>query len=223
MGERTHGASARWLVAAALLVTVVLQVAYMALLGGPKPADPTAGLTNADVLRYFADHGTGVTLVWTTESVAFVAIMLGGVVALVREPSRGWLWACLAAAGLFNLVQIGFGLAMFQPAALAGGGENGLFFTFVSGAFFFYFLAKLLAGLGAMALGWELARNPQAARRIGGWLALVAGLVSAIANLLAMAQGNAMLMAAGASGTACALVLALALLTAGDRPGPAFR
>ena len=72
-------------VAIALITTVVLQIVYMAFLGGPKPLEEGAALTNADVIRYFDERGNEIRLVWTLEAVAFLSIALGSLIALVNH------------------------------------------------------------------------------------------------------------------------------------------
>lgn len=200
------------IVAISLLATVLLQIAYMVFLGGPKPLEAGAALTNADVLRYFDERGPEITALWTMEAIAFLAIAMGSIVALVRSGSNTVIWTALGLSGVFNTVQIGIGLAMFEPAARAGGGENGLFFTFVMGAFFFYFVAKALIGIAGVMLGMQMFVSGSGGAKALGGVTLVTGLGAVLTNVAAMALGSPALIAAGAAGTLATLFVAIAAL-----------
>ncbi len=197
------------IVSIALIATVVLQIVYMAFLGGPKPAEAGAALTNADVIRYFDERGGDITAVWLIEALAFMTIALGGFIALARGAAVPLAWAALGLFGVFNLVQIGMGLAMFEPAARAGGDDSGLFFLFVSGAFFFFYLAKAFLGLAAVNFGVRLVAARSTGLKVLGGLTAVAGLAALGFNVAAMALGNPVLFLAGASGTLAALFTAI--------------
>ncbi|MXP45856.1 hypothetical protein GRI43_00425 [Altererythrobacter luteolus] len=197
-------------VSIALIATVVLQLVYMAFLGGPQPAEAGAALTSADVIRYFDERGTEITAVWAIEAAAFIIIALSAFVTLARGAAMPVAWCALGLFGVFNLVQIGIGLAMFEPAARAGGDETGLFFVFVSGAFFFFYLAKLFLGIAATFFGLRIVSGNSAGLKVLGGLTLIAGLAAIGANFAAMAAGNSVLFIAGATGTAAALFTAVA-------------
>lgn len=198
-------------IAIALFALVVTQVLYMAFLGGPQPAEPSAGLTNADIARYFTDRWQEVALVWTVEAVAFFAMALGALVALPDGRHRLG-WAALVLAGVFNLVQIGIGLSLFRPVALAGEANTWLFWAVVAGAFAFYFIAKIALGLAAIVFGFAMAREAHGiGGRATGWLALIAGLGAVVANLVALGAGMSWLIVAGGTGTLAALLLAIVL------------
>lgn len=198
-------------VATALIATVVTQILYMIFLGGPQPADPSAGLTNADIARYFTDRIVEVRIVWTTEAFAFLAITLGALVALPDARHRLG-WAALAIAGIFNLVQIGIGLSVFAPVALAGEEYTWLFWTVVMGAFAFYFVAKMAIGVAAVAIGFDMVRRASgtAGRALGGTTCVI-GAAALAANIGALAMGMSWLMYAGGLGTLAALFVALVL------------
>lgn len=198
------------IVSIALIATVVLQIVYMAFLGGPKPAEAGAALTNADVIRYFDERGGEITAVWLVEALAFMAITLGGFIALARGAALPLAWAALGLFGVFNCVQIGMGLAMFEPAARVGGDDSRLFFLFVSGAFFFFYLAKAFLGIAATVLGIRLVAVHSTGMKALGGLTAIAGLAAFGLNIAAMAMGNPVLFLAGASGTVAALLAAIA-------------
>ena len=198
------------LVSIALIATVVLQLIYMAFLGGPQPAEAGAALTNADVIRYFDERGAQITSVWAIEAAAFIIIALTAFVTLARGAAMAAAWCALGLFGVFNLIQIGIGLAMFEPAARAGGDESGLFFVFVSGAFFFFYLAKVFLGIAAASFGLRIAGARSAGLKILGGMTLIAGLTAIGANFAAMMLGNPVLLLAGATGTVAALFTAVA-------------
>ena len=198
------------LVVFSLITTVILQLVYMAALGGPSPLEAGAPLTNADVIRYFDERGAEITAVWTTEAFAFLIIAVGSFVALASGVKSSAAWAALGLAGVFNMVQIGIGLAMFEPAARVGGDDSGLFFLFVSGAFFFYFVAKMLIGVAGIVLAGSLLKSEATGQKILGWITGLLGLVTILTNGAAMALGSSVLVAAGAVGTLATLFVAVA-------------
>lgn len=195
-------------VSIALIATVVLQIVYMAFLGGPKPEEAGAALTNADVIRYFDERGGVITTVWLIEALAFMAIALGSFVALARGAALPLAWAALGLFGVFNLVQIGMGLAMFEPAARAGGDDSSVFFLFVSGAFFFFYLAKAFLGIAAVTFAIRLVASRAGGMKVLGAITAVAGIAALGLNIAAMAMGNPVLFLAGAAGTVAALLTA---------------
>ncbi|MDE1467674.1 hypothetical protein [Aurantiacibacter sp. D1-12] len=211
--DHLHRISA--IVAIALISTVVTQVLYMAFLGGPQPADPAVGMTNADIARYFTDRWQEVATIWTIEAVAFMTIAIGALTALPGGRRRLG-WAALAVAGVFNLVQIGIGLSLFKPIALAGEAHTWMFWAFVGGAFAFYFIAKIAVGVAAAAFGFGLMREAHGMMgRVTGGLALLAGVAAAVVNVAALGAGMGWLMIAGGTGTLAALLLAVALIAHG--------
>ncbi len=213
MTMNTQSARVPAIVATALIATIILQILYMALLGGPQPADPSVGMTNADIAGYFTERWGEVALVWTLEAVAFVIIALGGL-AQLRSSNQPLGWGALALFGVFNLVQIGIGLALFKPVALAGEEATWMFWAIVGGAFAFYFIAKIFIGLAALVFGLALmARGGGTAARTAGGLAMFAGLAATIANIAALGTGMGWLMLAGATGTLAALMVAIAVAT----------
>ncbi len=187
----------------------------MALLGGPQPADPAAGLTHPDIAAYFTDRWSEVAIVWTVEAIAFITIAVGGLAAMVNDRARAG-WAALALAGVFNLVQIGMGLTLFKPVALAGEDYMWMFRAVVSGPFGFYFIAKIVLGLAAAAIGLAFMREAGGLLgRIIGRLTLAAGTLAALSNIAALGAGMSWLFAAGALGTLAALLLGIVLAMSG--------
>ncbi len=206
------------IVTVALIATVVTQILYMATLGGPQPADPAAGLTNADIARYFTDRWSEVAIVWTTEAVAFAAIALGGLIAMVRGGGSRLAWAAIALAGMFNLVQIGIGLSLFKPVALAGEEHTWMFWLVVGGAFWFYFLAKVFVGLAAIGFGLSLLKTNKAmAAKVVSGIAMLAGLAAVLINVGALGAGMSLIFPAGAAGTVATVFAAIAGLMAAKR------
>lgn len=195
----------------ALIATVVLQLVYMASLGGPQPAEPGQPMTGADVIRYFDERGPEIKTVWMIEAIAFLTIALSAFVMLARGVAIPLALAALGLSGVFNTIQIGMGLAMFEPAQRFAGDDIGLFYTFVGGAFFYYFVAKTLVGLAGFVVGLKVAAQPGGASKAIGWLAVITGLAALVAGITAMALGFPALLAAGAIGTLATLFAALAL------------
>jgi hypothetical protein len=191
-----------------------MQVLYMALLGGP------AGQTNDAIVAYFTDRWTEVAIVWTVEAIAFAAIALGGLVAMVRGGGSQIAWAAVALAGIFNLVQIGIGLSLFKPVALAGEEHTWMFWMIVGAAFWFYFLAKMFLGVAAIALGLSLLKTNTAlvAQTVTG-IAILVGAAAVVTNIAGMGVGMGWLMFAGASGTLAAIFVAVTGLMAAKRSG----
>lgn len=198
------------LIAIAFIVTIVTQIVYMMTLGGPQASDPAVGVTNADVVSYFTDRWTEIATIWTIELAAFAAIAVAALVAMVRGAAAPSAWAALAFSGLFNVIQVGIGLSMFQPAATAGEALAPIFSTIVAGAFIFYFLAKVLIGLAGIGFGFALVAQGSTAIKAAGLLSVVVGLGAAAINILAIPQGMAMVFMAGAAGTAAALTTGVA-------------
>lgn len=193
-----------------LIATVILQLVYMVSLGGPSPLEEGSPLTNADVIRYFDQRGGEITAVWGMEALAFLIIAAGSFFAASRGLKNGLAWVALGLAGVFNTVQIGIGLSMFEPAARVGGDDSGLFFLFVSGAFFFYYVAKVLIGVAGLVLGMHLFKDTATGAKALGGITAIAGLASIAANGAAMALGNPVLLIAGATGTLATLFVAIA-------------
>lgn len=198
---------------AALIATIVTQIVYMALLGGPTAADPAIGVTQADRMRYFDERWGEIAAVWLTELVAFIILFMAASAALAQRAPAPFGWSALALSAIANIIQIAIGLAMFRPATAAGAELEALSTLVVEAAFFFYFLAKLLIGVGGIAFGTMLFnRATGAARGIGG-AAVAVGLAAAIVNLLALPQRLDWVFAAGAIGTVAALTTGLAALS----------
>jgi hypothetical protein len=199
------------LIAAALIITIISQIFYMATLGGPQASDPAVGVTNADVVAYFTDRWAEVATVWTIELAAFMVISIAALVLLVRTSFAPAAWAALFASGMFNVIQVGIGLSMFRPAALAGEALGPVFMTVVGGAFVFYFLAKVLIGMAGIGLGLMLFSGSSGAGKAVGALSILVGAAAAALNIYAIPQGLAQVFLAGASGTVAALTTAIAV------------
>ncbi|GAA4043312.1 hypothetical protein GCM10022213_12410 [Parerythrobacter jejuensis] len=194
-----------------LIATVVTQILYMAFLGGPQPSDPAQGTTQADVVAYFTDRWAEVATIWTVEVLAFAGVAMTALVVMARGGGSQLAWAAIALAALVNLIQLGLGLAVFRPIALAEQPVFGLFGTVVAGAFYFYFLAKALIGVAAIALGTVLFKSSTAtpAKIVSGITALL-GVIALGANIAGIAQGMGWVLIAGASGTLATMFVAIA-------------
>lgn len=180
------------IVIAALFSVFITQLIYVAL--------SSAG---ADINRM---------VIWTTEAVAFLAMSLFGLILLVRSNSNGAAWIAIMLAGIFNVIQVGMGLAMFGPLTDAGEAMAPAFQSVLAGAFFFYFVGKLLFGFAAILAGATLLRSGAGTAKGVGGLAVLTGLAAMATNLVAMAMGMDMIQPAGAAGTAATLFLGLALI-----------
>ena len=194
----THRAPIR-LLGIALLVTVASQLFYITIVSGAGPETLLRPIT------------------WFTELFAFLSVALAAFTLAIRRPDQAALWVALAVAGIFNVLQVAIGLSMFGPASE---GEPQLIATVLAGAFFLYFLAKvLLAGTG-IVLGMTAVRDSTTLTKALGGLAVVAGLAAASLNFLAMIDSETWMFAAGASGTtATALLAAVLLLARPERKG----
>lgn len=188
------------LVAGALLLTVATQVFYIAVVANAGEETPLRPLT------------------WFTELAAFTLIAVLGHSLAARLPVSATMWSAIALSGLLNVLQVTMGLSMFKPALDAGDGQEQLFATVLAGAFFLYFLAKLVLGLVAFALGAVALRGGGAARRAVAALAAVSGIAAVGLNLLAMLDSQAWMFAAGAAGTATTTFLGVLLLMLASDP-----
>lgn len=177
------------IISVALIATVVTQTIYFLL-----------SSAEAEINR---------TVVWTTESVAFIAIAIFALVVLTRGGAHAAAWAAIALGGVVNLFQTGMGLTMFGPLSDAGEALAPAFQAVLSGAFFLYFAGKFLFGFAAILLGLVIFRQAGGVTKMLGGLALLAGLTALAVNLAAMAVGMDLVLPAGATGTAAALFLAL--------------
>lgn len=179
-------------VALALLVTVITQVAYLAL-----------GASGNSHIAY---------PIWRLEAVIALVVIALGFVLVQRHALVG---GCVAAGGICNLVQIGMGLTMFYQLGYGQEGEpDPVFFPVLGLSFFLYFAAKALFGAAGIALGMELWRSMSGIWRIAGLLAALAGLAALAVNVAAMAIGMDLVFIAGAAGTVATALLALALVPA---------
>ncbi|NNC72897.1 MAG: hypothetical protein HKN78_08480 [Sphingomonadaceae bacterium] len=190
------------IVAAALIVTVITQIVYFTVLA-------ETGIVEGWPLR---------SALWTIEVLAFALMAVAALAAMARDADRSLIWSALAVSAFINVIQAGIGLSMFLPAMQAGEAFAPLMGTLVAGAFLFYFLAKLLIGLAAMGFGLILFRDARASVKAFGALTVVAGLAAAAANLAALPQGTALILAGGATGTLAALVTGIAafVITRGE-------
>ena len=180
------------IVIVALFSVVITQIIYVGL-----------SSVGADINR---------AVIWTAEAVAFLAISLFALIPLVRGNRYGAAWAAVALGGVFNVIQVGMGLAMFDPLKDAGEAIAPAFQSILAGAFFAYFAGKFLFGFAAIVTGVGLLRSDAGSEKgVGGLVALI-GLAAMTANLIAMAVGMDMIQSAGAAGTAATLFLGLALI-----------
>ena len=179
------------LLGGALLVTVASQLFYITVVSSAGPET---------VLR---------PITWFTELFTFLSIALAAFTLAVRRPNQAALWVTLAVAGIFNVMQVAIGLSVFGPASE---GEPQLMATVLAGAFFLYFLAKVLMAGAGIVLGLIAARGTTTVTKVLGGLTVLAGLAAAVLNLFAMMGSKAWMFAAGASGTAVTAFLAVVLL-----------
>ena len=179
--------------AAVLFITVASQLFYITVVSGSP----------IEVLR---------PITWFTELLAFSASAVIALALGSRHPAQAGIWATLAIAGLVNLIQVGMGLSMFGPAMDAAESAPELFATVLAGAFFFYFLAKLLLGVAGIFLGVGAAREGGALATGLGSLTAIAGLASFALSLLAMIDAESWRFAAGAAGTAATALVGLLLI-----------
>ena len=154
---------------------------------------------------------------WTVELATFLLMAVAALVSLGRSEALRPTWAALAVAGVFNALQVGIGLSMFQPAVTAGDALEPLFTTVLGGAFLFYFVAKALIGLASVGAGVVLFRSHGGVARAVGVVAMLAGAAAAVLNIAAVAIGHSLTFPAGTSGTAAALTAGLALAMIVDR------
>jgi hypothetical protein len=193
MELRTRRAGA--LIAAAFFITVVTQIAYVAMLEG-------VGIVEGWPLR---------STLWTIELFAFAAIAVASLVLMVRDAPRAFIWGALAVSGLLNIVQAGIGLSTFLPMTEAGEQFAPVMGAIVAGAFLFYFLAKALVGLAGIGLGLALFARTGTPLKAVGALSVVAGLIAAAMNMVAIPQGMSWVFEAGATGTIAALTTGIAI------------
>lgn len=179
--------------AAVLLVTVASQIFYITVVSG----------SSNEMLR---------PATWFTELFAFSASVIFAHALAVRRPVQADVWSMIALAGILNVIQVGMGLSMFAPAMEAQEAVPQLFSAILAGAFFFYFLAKLLVGVAAIVLGLKAVQTDSLVSKVAGGLAIAAGVASTGLSFLAMIDSESWTFAAGAAGTAVTALLAFVLL-----------
>ena len=183
---------------AALLATVATQIFYITIVSGSEN----------EMLR---------PLTWFTELFAFLLVTVASLALAAKRPDSAGIWAAIGVSGLLNLLQVGMGLSMFRPAMEASETVPQLFAAILAGAFFLYFLAKLVIGLVALALGLGLLRRDTGAAKAGGAVLGLSGLAAIALNLLALVDAKAWTFAAGGAGTAATALVAAALLLGARR------
>ena len=183
---------------AALLATVATQIFYITIVSGSEN----------EMLR---------PLTWFTELFAFLLVTVASLALAAKRPDSAGIWAAIGVSGLLNLLQVGMGLSMFRPAMEASEAVPQLFAAILAGAFFLYFLAKLVIGLVALALGLGLLRLDTGAAKAGGAVLGLSGLAAIALNLLALVDAKAWTFAAGGAGTAATALVAAALLLGARR------
>ncbi len=184
------------IVALGLIVSVVTQLLYMALLA-------EVGIVEGWPLR---------STIWTVEVVLFALVAVAGFAAMAGDSAHRIFWSAVALSGVFNAVQGGIGLSMFLPATQAGEEFAPLMGTVLAGAFLFYFLAKALLGLAALLIGTGLFGASGSLAKTVGAAAALSGLAAIGLNVAAMHQGMSLVFQAGAAGTAATLFVAIAIL-----------
>lgn len=177
-------------VAAALILTVITQIAYLGL-----EASGNAAIAYP---------------IWRTEAIAALLVAVFGFGLLARNAIIG---GALAMGGLLNLFQTGMGLTLFYQ--LGYGGEappEPTFMPILGFSFFLYFAAKAAIGIGGFVLGLWLFAREQGMWKWLGLVTLVLGLGAFLANTAAMAVGMDIVFIAGGIGTAATLFTAITLL-----------
>ena len=180
-------------VAAVMLLSVVVtQIIYI-------------GLSNAglDINR---------PVIWTVETVAFLALAVAAMTVLARGTAHPAAWAAIALGGALNVIQAGMGIAMFPPLQEAGETLKPAFDAVLAGAFFLYFAGKALFAFAALDIGLGIVRKAGGMPRAIGALAMLGGLIALAVNVFAMGTGMDMVFIAGATGTAASLLLALVII-----------
>lgn len=180
--------------AAMLLVTVATQIFYVTVVMAAPDDTPLRPAT------------------WLTELLMFSGILVVGLTLAIRDGARAVQWLLVGFFGLFNILQIGAGLAMFNPALEAESSVPQLFATVLAGAFFLYLLAKLFLGAAAIVYGSTSLRANSGFARILGGITALAGLGAVVINAIALTDWRAWVEPAGAAGTAVSALFALSLL-----------
>lgn len=150
-------------------------------------------------------------VIWTVEAIAFLAVTVFAMVPAVRGERFAAAWIAIAAGGLLNTIQVGMGIAMFPPLMEAGEAMAPAFSAVLVGAFFLYFVGKVLFGFAAANLGVAAFREHVGLRKALGAIAVLAGLAAMVLNVAAILIGREGTFAAGAAGTTATLLLALLL------------
>lgn len=180
--------------ATALLLTVASQIFYILVVSEAGPET---------VLR---------PITWFAELFAFTAVSLSGLALAIRRPDQAILWSIIGFSGALNVLQVAIGLSMFAPAMEARESVPQLFDTVLAGAFFLYFMAKLLLGLAGLLLGVTAVRDAVGLGKAQGGLAAIVGLAAMVLNLLGMVDAKTWTFAAGAAGTAITALLGLIIV-----------
>lgn len=167
----------------ALLLTVASQIFYIAVVSEAGPDT---------VLR---------PITWSTELFAFTAVTVSGLALAVRNPERAETWSIIGFSGALNVLQVSIGLSMFAPAMAARNAVPEMFETVLAGAFFLYFMAKLLLGIAGVMIGRSAVRSDTGVDKALGGIAIMAGVAAVLMNFLGMVDAKAWTFAAGAAGT----------------------
>ena len=183
----------------ALLFTVASQIFYITVVSGSEN----------EALR---------PITWMVELISFSLTTIFAMALTVRRPFQALGWAVIAFAGTLNVIQVAMGLSMFGPALEAGETVPQLFAAILAGAFFFYFLAKLLLGGAAVIFGLGAFGASSGWRKALGGVAALAGTAAVAAQLLAMVDAESWRFPAGATGTAVTALLAMLLLADASLP-----
>ena len=174
-----------------LLLTVVSQVIYTAL------------------YRFAGDFPR--QWLWGLEGVLFVLLTAVAGSALVQAKRFTLGFSAIFASALFNLVQVGIGLAQFsafREAAQAVEGLGPAAGGVVALSFFIYNAAKLLLGMAAVVFGSAISKSGAKAL---GYITILAGTVAIVSNAIVMMFGRIQAIPSGATGVVATLLLALCL------------
>jgi|GEM_PF-1338613 len=179
---------AAWIAAAMLFITVISQAIYVG-----------AGEATSMGLGKF---------LWRVETIAYLVLALYALRLARQHPLAA---AGLLIGGVFNVLQLGIGLHMFE-ALRQDGVPEAVRSAVVQLAFFLYFAGKFGIGFAAAGLGHVLFRSGLGAVGWTGIIAMLMGISAICLAMLAMLGGEMrFVVPAGAAGTAAALLAGITL------------
>ncbi|NRA30974.1 MAG: hypothetical protein HRU11_12035 [Parvularculaceae bacterium] len=182
---------------------VVTTAAYMTFLGGPGEEGPAV---------YLTERWDDIVTVWLTESIGFAIGIIAALGLAALPGSERASWNAIALGSLGGLLSTAIGIGAFK-----GFGTNGeeflvLWRAVVELSFFFFFFGKAATAFGVFGLGVELVRRAGALGKVLGVVAVLAGLVGGVLNIVAMGSGLSLVMQAGFAGVVATAVGAVAAL-----------